>query len=133
MRQLAHTHLLLIITLRFTCGKRKHFSTIKKSQNIMSMTVDSVFYVIFSFSGAFLIFYIELNTMCNEMWALLPMKKLKNIYCIDKFRTQDSFCLKALWGLFFSSVKTSTFAWLKKWYHWPSFALFDRQKKLSGV
>ena len=39
MRQLVHTSLLLIITPRFTCGGRKIFSTIKKSQNIMNMIV----------------------------------------------------------------------------------------------
>ena len=31
--------LLLIITLRFTCGERKIWSNIKKSQNIMTMIV----------------------------------------------------------------------------------------------
>ena len=40
MRQLVYTSLLLIITLRFTCGERKIFSTIKKSQNIMKMIVE---------------------------------------------------------------------------------------------
>ena len=34
------TSLLLIITLRFTCGGRKIYSTIKKSQNIMNMILD---------------------------------------------------------------------------------------------
>ena len=128
MRQLAYTYLLLLITHRFTCGKRKNFSTIKKSQNIMNMIVVACFMLPFLFFWAFLIFYVELNTMCNKMWALLPMKKLNNVYCIDKFWTQDSSCLKALWGLFFSSVKTSTLEWLKKWYHWPSFPFFDKQK-----
>ena len=40
MRQLVYTSLLLIITLRFTCGERKIFSTIRKSQNIMKMIVE---------------------------------------------------------------------------------------------
>ena len=34
--------LLLIITLRFTCGERKICSTIKKSQNIMNMIVEDL-------------------------------------------------------------------------------------------
>ena len=34
---LVYTSLLLIITLRFKCDKRKIWSTIKKSQNIMNM------------------------------------------------------------------------------------------------
>ena len=34
------TSLLLIITLRFTCGGRKIYSTIKKSQNILNMILD---------------------------------------------------------------------------------------------
>ena len=37
--QLVYASLLLIITLRFTCGERKIFSTIKKSQNILNMIV----------------------------------------------------------------------------------------------
>ena len=40
VRQLVHTSLLLIITLRFTCGGRKIYSTTKKSQNIMNMILD---------------------------------------------------------------------------------------------
>ena len=38
-RQLVSTSLVLIITLRFTCGERNICSTIKKSQNFMSMIV----------------------------------------------------------------------------------------------
>ena len=41
--QLVYTGSLLIITLRFTCGERKIHSTIKKSQNIMSMIIGSKF------------------------------------------------------------------------------------------
>ena len=40
MRQLVYTSLLLLITVRFTYGARKICSTIKKSQNIMTMIVD---------------------------------------------------------------------------------------------
>ena len=40
MGQLVHTNLLLIITLRFTCGKKKTCSTMKKFQNITNMIVD---------------------------------------------------------------------------------------------
>ena len=47
-RQLVYTSLLVIITLHFTCGERKissiSFSTIKKSQNIMSMIVRTRFF-----------------------------------------------------------------------------------------
>ena len=39
MWQLAYTSLLLIITLRFTCGEKKIYSTIKKSQKIVNMIV----------------------------------------------------------------------------------------------
>ena len=35
-----YTSLLIITSLRFTCGEREICSTIKKSQNIMNMTVD---------------------------------------------------------------------------------------------
>ena len=45
MRQLLYTTcLLLIATLRFTCGGRKIWSTIKKSQNIMNMIVSKIFF-----------------------------------------------------------------------------------------
>ena len=33
------SYLLLIITLYFTCGERKNYSTIRKSQNIMNMVL----------------------------------------------------------------------------------------------
>ena len=39
MKQLVYASLLLIITLRFSCGERKICSTIKKSQNIMNEIV----------------------------------------------------------------------------------------------
>ena len=39
VNSLVYTSLLLIITLRFTCGESKICSTIKKSQNIMNMIV----------------------------------------------------------------------------------------------
>ena len=37
MTKIAYTSLLIIITLRFTCGERKIYSTIKKFQNIMNL------------------------------------------------------------------------------------------------
>ena len=43
MRQLVHTILLLIITLRFTCREREICSPIKKSQNIMNLIVGTKF------------------------------------------------------------------------------------------
>ena len=33
--------LLVIITLRFTCGEKKNWQSIKKSQNVMSMIVPT--------------------------------------------------------------------------------------------
>ena len=42
MGQLIHGRLLVIFTLRFTCGERKISSTIKKSQNITNMLVGMV-------------------------------------------------------------------------------------------
>ena len=43
--------LLLMITLLFTCGERKHWSNIKRSQNIMTMIIESHFIIyFFSFS-----------------------------------------------------------------------------------
>ena len=39
MRQHVYTSLLLTIMLRFTCGQRNICSTIKKSENIMNVTV----------------------------------------------------------------------------------------------
>ena len=43
MKQLVYNNLLLIITLRFTCGERKICSAIKKSQNVINMIVDYTF------------------------------------------------------------------------------------------
>ena len=40
--QLLCACLLLIITLRFTCGERKNLPTIKRSQNITNITVASI-------------------------------------------------------------------------------------------
>ena len=46
--QCLHTSLLLIIRLRFTCGERKIWGNIKKSQNIMTIiVVYCLFLVIF--------------------------------------------------------------------------------------
>ena len=39
MRQLIYTSFLLIISLRFTRGERKTFSSIKTTQNIMNTIV----------------------------------------------------------------------------------------------
>ena len=41
------TSLLLIITLRFTCGETENRSAIKKSQNIMNMVACKKFFLIF--------------------------------------------------------------------------------------
>ena len=44
MTQLIYTSVLLIITLRFTCGRRKICSAIRKFQNIISMIYCKVFF-----------------------------------------------------------------------------------------
>ena len=49
VRQLLYTTLLLIISLRFTCGERKISSIIKKSQNIMNMIACKIFFCILWF------------------------------------------------------------------------------------
>ena len=49
---------------------------------------------------------------------------IKEYNRLDKFLTQDLSCLKR--SLLCSSVKTTTFEWLKKLSHCPSFAIFDR-------
>ena len=40
VRKFVYTILLLIITLRFTCGENKICSTIKKSKNISNITLE---------------------------------------------------------------------------------------------
>ena len=47
VRELVFTSLLVIITLRFTCGDRNSCSTSKKSQSIMNMIIfKTVFYLL---------------------------------------------------------------------------------------
>ena len=41
--ELVYASFLLIIMLRFTCGERKVFATIKKSQNFMNVIVGTKF------------------------------------------------------------------------------------------
>ena len=62
MRHFAYARLLLIITLRFTCGKRKICSVIKISQNIIKMMVDQ--------AGNTLKFFVAEGAKETVMWFL---------------------------------------------------------------
>ena len=76
---MACTSLLLIITLRFTCGERKIYPTIKKSQNIMNMIGDTEkqFTLVFqgdSLSCSFNLIFHLYSSYGAVLWLLFSWK-----------------------------------------------------------
>ena len=68
MRQLTYTSLLLIITLRLSCGERKICSTIKKSHNTMNMIVDTLLRLV-----------LYLTSQNNHLMCLLRIFQVINL------------------------------------------------------
>ena len=78
------------------------------------------------------LFWIRYNVNWNVNVVINEAMK-ENINCIDKFITQDRSCLERLRRLSLFLCQKTTFEWLKKSSHCPSFATFDGQTFFSHV
>ena len=117
--------LLVIITLRFTCGEKKNWQSIKKSQNVMSMIVptqNNQYFLIFisdmldyysnQYEYKVTFWDLNMNPAKPEMNSFLNMKNLTNLIkektwfkgagsCIDLMLTNSKYSFQ-----YSSSIET---------------------------
>ena len=98
-----YTSLLIIITLRFTCGERKIYSTIKSFQNIMSMVVNILFTVLeLTISKGWEVCFIDLV----EVEALVDKFLALSLWAFFSSYLCKCFFLNKFLLLFFANLQT---------------------------